>query len=134
LIFNAISKIPCKERNGKSTNDEKNVLLTLMSLLESTREIELTFLVTPLCAATDELAVSGVERSFTKCLLSIAREVEVLDSRRETRSPGRGSSIFSRYTRERSSRFSWTLLSISFYVCSSSLFLHPTPTRYLFQQ
>jgi len=116
LIFNAISKIPCKERNGKSTNDEKNVLLTLMSLLESTREIELTFLVTPLCAATDELAVSGVERSFTKCLLSIAREVEVLDSRRETRSPGRGSSIFSRYTRERSSRFSWTLLSISFYV------------------
>jgi len=94
-----------------------------MSLLESTREIELAFLVTPLCAAADELAVSGVERSFTKCLLSIAREVEVLDSRRETRSLGRDPSIFSRYTGERSSRFSWTLLSISFYVLLISPFL-----------
>lgn len=84
------------------------------SLLECTREIELAFLVTPLCAVANELAVSEVERSFKKCLLSIARGVEVLDSRRG--SLGRDSSIFSRYTRERSPRFSWTLLSISFYV------------------
>lgn len=113
--FNAISEISCKKRDGECKQRE-NVLLTPMSLLESTREIELAFLVTPLCAATDELAVSGVERSFTKCLLSIAREVEVLDSRRETRSLGRDPSIFSRYTGERSPRFSWTLLSISSYV------------------
>lgn len=101
-------------------------MLTPTSQLECTREIELAFLVTPLCAATDELAVSRVERSFKKCLLSIARGVEVLDSRRE--SLGRDSSIFSRYTEERSPRFSWTLLlSISFYVL---LILLSSPDSY----
>jgi len=115
LILILISEIFYKERKRERERDREckrreNVLLTPMSLLESTREIELAFLVTPLCATANELAVSGVERSFTKCLLSIAREVEVLDSRRETRSPGRDPSIFSRYTGERSPRFSWTLV------------------------
>ncbi|EGI59854.1 hypothetical protein G5I_12001, partial [Acromyrmex echinatior] len=76
LFFETVGEPACKEKR-KEYKRRENVLLTLMSLLESTREIELTFLVTPLCAATDELAVSGVERSFTKCLLSIARVVEL---------------------------------------------------------
>ncbi|KYQ58306.1 hypothetical protein ALC60_02726 [Trachymyrmex zeteki] len=131
LFFETVGEPAC---NPSLKFDFNAISEISMSLLESTREIELTFLVTPLCAATDELAVSGVERSFTKCLLSIARKVEVLDSRRKTRSLGRGSSIFSRYTRERSSRFSWTLLSISFYVLLIPLSPPNSYARYLFQQ
>ncbi|KYN42005.1 hypothetical protein ALC56_03569, partial [Trachymyrmex septentrionalis] len=135
LFFETVGEPACKEKR-KEYKRRENVLLTLMSLLESTREIELTFLVTPLCAATGELAVSGVERSFTKCLLSIAREVEVLDSRRETRSLGRG--LFYLFSIHQRTIFSFLLDTSLYFLLQCALLIPLSPSdsyaRYFFQQ
>lgn len=61
-------------------NTTRKISHTQTSLLDERVDVKSSSLVTPLCIATDELTAIGnreVGRGFTRCLLSIEREVEV---------------------------------------------------------